>query len=64
MLIRIPFGISISNSSVETDLPRSILICTLSGSNCDVPADDVEDLLAQHAEEIGLTARAAFVREQ
>ena len=27
-----PFGISMSTASVDTDLPRSIVICTFSGS--------------------------------
>ena len=59
-----PFGISMSTSSVDTDLPRSSLICTLSGSNGDVPADDGEDFLAQDAEQVGLVARPALVGEQ
>ena len=64
MLIRIPFGISISNFK-RRHRPAAIhLDLHLVGLECDVPADDVKDFLAQHAEEIGLAPRAAFVREQ
>ena len=62
--IRSRFGISMSTASVDTDLPRSILICTLSGSNETCRPITAMISSRRTPSKSGLAARVALVREQ